>query len=175
MIPRQFRSIFPGAGRHSIARARPDAGPDNSLPRHPTLTLCARPDAGPDNLAPTFPRGVCDTGAMPVGGRMESCPVHRAPPEGFPLSGVEVRPVTPRERPLRDALMDRHHHPGLRRAPLAARPIGSAASTTSRSRRSPSSSLSSLSAASDSVLLRTPHPPVVVIGRSCSVHGCGGD
>jgi len=51
---------------------------------------------------------------MPVGGRMESCPVHRAPPEGFSLTGLDVRPVTPRERPLRDALMDRHHL-GLRR------------------------------------------------------------
>jgi len=46
---------------------------------------------------------------------MESCPVHRAPPEGFPLSGLEVRLTTPEERPLRDALMDRHHYLGFRR------------------------------------------------------------
>jgi len=46
---------------------------------------------------------------------MESCPVHRAPPEGFPLSGLEVRLTTPEERPLRDALMDRHHYLGFPR------------------------------------------------------------
>ncbi len=52
---------------------------------------------------------------MPVGRRMESCPILREPPEGFPLSEAGVRPATPEERPLRDALMDRHHCPGLRR------------------------------------------------------------
>jgi len=72
-----------------------------------------RPDAGADSLALAFPRGVCDTGAMPVRRRMQACPVLREPPEGFSLSGVEVRPVTPRERPLRDALMDRHYYLGL--------------------------------------------------------------
>ncbi len=67
------------------------------------------------NFPPGFPRGVCDTGGMPVGGRMESCPVLREPPGGFPLPGAGVRPATPEERPLRDALMDRRHHPGFRR------------------------------------------------------------
>ncbi len=46
---------------------------------------------------------------------MECCPVHREAPEGFTLSGVEVRLATPAERPLWDALMDGHHYLGFRR------------------------------------------------------------
>ncbi len=46
---------------------------------------------------------------------MEACPVHRAPPEGFVLSEVEVRLARPEERPLWDALMDEHHYLGFRR------------------------------------------------------------
>ena len=61
---------------------------------------------------------------------MESCPVLREPPEGFPLPGAGVRPAAPEERPLRDALMDRHHHPGVRRIARVTRyrePLGKAA------------------------------------------------
>ena len=62
---------------------------------------------------------MCDIPRMMIRKRMESCPLHRHAPEGFCLSEVEVRLVMPRERPLRDALMDGHHYPGFRR--LAAR------------------------------------------------------
>ena len=56
---------------------------------------------------------------MPARKRMESRQIHREAPEGFSLSGVEVRLATPEERPLWDALMDGHHYLGFRR--LAAR------------------------------------------------------
>ena len=52
---------------------------------------------------------------MSIRKRMEACPVHRAPPEGFVLSEVEVRLAKPEERPLWDALMDQHHYLGFRR------------------------------------------------------------
>ncbi len=52
---------------------------------------------------------------MSIRKRMRACPILREPPEGFSPSGVEVRLATPEERPLRDALMDRHHHLGFRR------------------------------------------------------------
>ncbi len=58
---------------------------------------------------------MCDAAGMSIRRRMESCPVHREPPEGFSLSGVEVRLATPEERPLWDALMDRRHYLGFRR------------------------------------------------------------
>ena len=45
----------------------------------------------------------------------QACPLHREPPDGFSLSEVEVRPATPEERPLWDALMDGHHYLGFRR------------------------------------------------------------
>jgi len=50
---------------------------------------------------------------------IHSHPVLREAPPGFRPRDVEVRPATPEERPLWDALMDRHHHLGFRR--LAAR------------------------------------------------------
>ncbi len=56
-----------------------------------------------------------DARGMSIRNRMEACPVHRAPPEGFVLSEVEVRLARPEERPLWDALMDEHHCPGFRR------------------------------------------------------------
>ena len=58
---------------------------------------------------------MCDAPGMSIRKRMESCPVHREVPEGFSLSEVEVRLATPRERPLWDALMDKHHYLGFRR------------------------------------------------------------
>ncbi len=58
---------------------------------------------------------MCDARGMSIRNRMEACPVHRAPPEGFVLSEVEVRLAKPEERPLWDALMDQHHYLGFRR------------------------------------------------------------
>ena len=52
---------------------------------------------------------------MVIRERMESCPVHREPPDGFSLSEVEVRLAKPEERPLWDAVMDAHHYLGFRR------------------------------------------------------------
>ena len=52
---------------------------------------------------------------MSIRKRMDSCPVYREPPEGYALSEVEVRLATPQERPLWDALMDKHHYLGFRR------------------------------------------------------------
>ena len=52
---------------------------------------------------------------MSIRKRMDSCPVYREPPQGYALSEVEVRLATPQERPLWDALMDKHHYLGFRR------------------------------------------------------------
>ena len=62
-----------------------------------------------------FPRWMCDAAGMSIRKRMDSCPVYREPPQGYALSEVEVRVATPQERPLWDALMDKHHYLGFRR------------------------------------------------------------
>ncbi|MYG27848.1 MAG: DUF4338 domain-containing protein [Boseongicola sp. SB0677_bin_26] len=56
-----------------------------------------------------------DAPGMSFRKRVDSCPVHREAPEGFSLSGVELRLATPEERPPWDALMDGHHYLGFRR------------------------------------------------------------
>ena len=71
------------------------------------------------DFALAFPCCLCDKADMEMHSRMRTHPVCVEMPEGFRLADVEVRLVTPLERPVWDALMDERHYLGFHR--LAAR------------------------------------------------------
>ncbi len=62
-----------------------------------------------------IPLGMCDGPVMSIRKLMEAVPIHQEAPEGFSLSEVDVRLARPEERPLWDALMNKHHYLGFRR------------------------------------------------------------